>query len=453
MKKRPIRSEITVAAFGALFLTLVTVSAGAAIDGITGPAFNLSVGTGHISTPDGGSVLIWGYADGAGLAQYPGPTLIVNQGEVVTVTLTNNLTVAGAGPPPNVSMVFPGQQVVVAPADPGVAGGITSEAAPGSTVTYEFTATNAGTYTYYSGTDSALQVEMGLTGVIIVRPAAGVDRAYSHPDSQFDREYLFFLSEMDPRIHQEVEFNGPAGVATTDYLANYFPLLWFINGRNAPDVMSPAGVSWLPHQPYNCVPRMHPGEKLLLRVVGGGRDLHPFHHHGSHSRIIARDGRLLESISGAGPDLSHEVFTIQSHPGGTVDAIFEWTGKGLNWDIYGGTDVAMPHTCNGKAVGVAQDLGAPDFDPITHEYCPDHGKPFPVSLPAGPNMAFGGFYGGSPYLGTLGSLPPGEGGMNPNGGFGYMWHSHTEKEMTNYDIFPGGMMTMMIIEAPGVLIP
>jgi len=114
MKKRPIRSEITVAAFGALFLTLVTVSAGAAIDGITGPAFNLSVGTGHISTPDGGSVLIWGYADGAGLAQYPGPTLIVNQGEVVTVTLTNNLTVAGAGPPPNVSMVFPGQQVVTA---------------------------------------------------------------------------------------------------------------------------------------------------------------------------------------------------------------------------------------------------------------------------------------------------------------------------------------------------
>ena len=40
-----------------------------------------------------------------------------------------------------------------------------------------------------------------------------------------------------------------------------------------------------------------------------------------------------------------------------------------------------------------------------------------------------------------------------NGGYGYMWHSHTEKEMVNYDIFPGGMMTMMIIEAPGVAIP
>jgi hypothetical protein len=62
-------------------------------------------------------------------------------------------------------------------------------------------------------------------------------------------------------------------------------------------------------------------------------------------------------------------------------------------------------------------------------------------------------YGGSPFLGTLGSLPPGEGGLNPNAGFVFMWHSHTEKEMTNWDIFPGGMMTMLIIEPPGVPIP
>ena len=33
----------------------------------------------------------------------------------------------------------------------------------------------------------------------------------------------------------------------------------------------------------------------------------------------------------AGPVL----FTIPSAPGGTVDAIFEWTGKDLGWDMYG----------------------------------------------------------------------------------------------------------------------
>lgn len=453
MKNISIRLAGIMAAIGTLFLSLSTVSTQASIDGITGPAFNLSVGTGRVSTPDGGNILVWGYADGAGPAQYPGPTLIVDQGDVVTVTLTNNLTVAGTAPPPNVSIVFPGQQVDISPTDPGVPGILTAEAAPGSTVTYTFTATHAGTYSYYSGTDSALQVEMGLTGALIVRPTFGAGYAYNHTDARFDREYLFLLSEMDPRIHEVVEFQGPAGVAPTGYLADYFPVVWFINGRNAPDTMSAAGVPWLPHQPYNIVPRMHPGERMLLRVIGGGRDLHPFHHHGSHSRVIARDGRLLESAPGAGADLSHEVFTIQTHPGNTVDAVFEWTGKGLNWDVYGGTDVNMPHTCNGKAVGEPQDAGAPEFDPITHEYCPDHGKPLPVLLPAAQNLAFGGFYGGSAYLGTLGSLPPGEGGLNPNGGFAYMWHSHTEKEMTNYDIFPGGMMTMMIIEAPGVTIP
>jgi hypothetical protein len=65
------------------------------------------------------------------------------------------------------------------------------------------------------------------------------------------------------------------------------------------------------------------------------------------------------------------------------------------------------------------------------------------------DLAYGGFWSGSPFLGGMGSLPPGEGGLNPNAGFAYMWHSHTEKEMTNNDIFPGGMMTMMIVLPPG----
>jgi hypothetical protein len=34
-----------------------------------------------------------------------------------------------------------------------------------------------------------------------------------------------------------------------------------------------------------------------------------------------------------------------------------------------------------------------------------------------------------------------------------MWHSHTERELTNYDVFPGGMMTMLIVEPLAVPIP
>ncbi len=64
------------------------------------------------------------------------------------------------------------------------------------------------------------------------------------------------------------------------------------------------------------------------------------------------------------------------------------------------------------------------------------------------SLAFGGFYSGSPYLGFSGSLPPGEGGLNPWGGFTYMWHSHTEKELVNNDVFPGGMLTLLVIVSP-----
>ena len=40
--------------------------------------------------------------------------------------------------------------------------------------------------------------------------------------------------------------------------------------------------------------------------------------------------------------------------------------------------------------------------------------------------------------------------MNPGAGFAYMWHSHTERELVNNDVFPGGMMTMLIVEGPGI---
>lgn len=449
-----------VALFTAMLLLFPTGQAEAAIDGVTGTKFRIVAKTDYVSTADGGSMQFWGYSLGASRPQYPGPTLIVNEGEEITITHINRLKVAGGGPAPNTSIVFPGMQVKATCAKPGIDtcadGDLTMEAErDGDQVRYIFTPDKPGTYMYYSGTNVGLQVEMGLIGTIIVRPTGynpSAPTAYGHADTAFDREYLFFLSEMDPRIHLEVEQNGPDSPTLKGYLDNYFSNYWFINGRTAPDDLAGSNVFWLPTQPYNSNPRMHPGEHVLMRVVGAGREMHPFHHHGNHAKVIARDGVLLESTPGAGPDIGREGFTITSEPGKTVDAIFTWTGEGLNWDIYGGTDVAdtHDHACGMSANVAAGWDGVTIYDPVTGEYCPDHGKPFPVVLPGLQELAFGGWWGGSPYLGTLGTLPPGEGGLNPNGGFSFMWHSHTEKELTNWDIFPGGMLTMMIIEPPGV---
>src|SRR6516162_10681517 len=98
----------------AAFAMLLTATAYAAAPGITGPTFNLTAQAAYITQPDGRMVYSWGYGcNGApsGFAQavngskqmaaatcptmqIPGPTLIVTQGQPVTVTLTNNLPAA-----------------------------------------------------------------------------------------------------------------------------------------------------------------------------------------------------------------------------------------------------------------------------------------------------------------------------------------------------------------------
>jgi manganese oxidase len=420
----------------AVLLTAMTGPAWAAhlvhdIDGVIGQNFSFTAKAGHLSTAEGNSVYFWGYANGTGPAQYSGPTMIVTEDAPVTVTLRNELPVP-------VSIIFPGQAGVTASG--GSLGALTQEApagtpaAPGGPVTYTFTPTEPGTYLYESGTQGDLQTEMGLVGALIVRPS-GYDavsnrKAYAHADSVYEHEYLYLLTDMDESIHDQVEAQVRQGSTIQVDTTKRFPVYWFINGRTGPDTVLPAAVPWLPHQPYDALTLIHATDKVLMRVIGAGRDSHPFHHHGNHAKVIARDGRFLSTAGqtggAVGADLAYQVFTIPSSPGSTYDALFSWTGEKLGWDIYG------------HAPG----------DPLAPgEYAPDHGKPFPVKLPTDQDLTFGQMYSGSPFLGVQGTLPPGEGGFNPVGGFLYMWHSHNEKELCNNNIFGGGMLTFLLIAA------
>src|SRR5579863_9384788 len=172
-----------------------------------------------------------------------GPTMVVTEGQAVTIHLTNNLPTAAG----NTSILFPGFNVT---ASGGVTGLLTQEAAPGSTVTYTFTASSPGTHAYYSGTQGDLQIEMGLYGAIIVLPAvvpancnttvtnlygktdygttahiAGFPEqdfrlahaAYDHSKTCYDREYLFQWAEMDSRIHKQAlaEVQASAAACST----------------------------------------------------------------------------------------------------------------------------------------------------------------------------------------------------------------------------------------------
>lgn len=439
------------AALLAMFLAPFSSDAQAGIRGHTGPTFNLTVKDGYVTMADGGVIYMWGYALPGGEMQYPGPTLIVNQGDVVTIDLTNELAVAGAAAAMPSSIVFPGMDNVTATCVVATCGaGLMTTEAPAdglTTVRYSFTADRPGTFQYHSGTRPDLQVEMGLVGAIIVRPTGfvhaddeatapdpGNQIAYNDSRTAYDHEYLYVLTEVDMEVHDMVLGIGQAWAATGggipalfDWLAGheYKPVYWFVNGRGAFDTLVADGAPWLPSQPYGSLARAHPGQTLLLRMIGAGRDLHPFHTHGNNFTTIGRDANLLESASGLGPDLGWSDFTQLVVPGQTTDALWSWSDKGLGFDIYG------------HAPGDGMEPGE---DPA------NHGNPLPTSLPQLQDTTFGGFYSGSPFLGSFGDLPPGEGGLNLDGGLFFMWHSHNELELVNNDIFPGGMLTMLIVE-------
>ena len=490
----------------------------AASPGITGPTFNLVASASHISQPDGTFVYSWGFGcDGspAGYApaamngtfcnimQVPAPTLIVTEGETVTVHLRNNLPNAAG----NTSILFPGFNVTTSG---GVDGLLTKEAQPPvcnpaanagcDMVTYTFTATTPGTRAYYSGTQGDLQIEMGLYGAVIVLPnsipancTSGIHAsndtaqsfhnegdfrlahaAYNHPSACYDREYLFQFSEMDDRIHREAEEQSARtctscmNVATEPYVPSYF----MVNGRSMPDLMDPNYAREYPHQPYNGDPHMHPGELTLLRIVGQGRWQHPFHEHGNHVRVLARDGNIILSESDPNSLAGPALFTTTTTPGQTIDGIYYWTGKGLNWDAYGhkpgSTDPNATLPCTPDANG----YNTGDPTAINYfEWCQDHNKPLqaapfgdvagggPATLPDPNILVNGAWFGGSPYLGpnatvravgSTGTTPPsGTIGNSPTdeAGFAFMWHSHNEREITTNNIFPGGMMMMMLVDS------
>ncbi|WP_197325398.1 multicopper oxidase family protein [Ralstonia solanacearum] len=510
----------------AIALLLLSIAARAAVPGITGPTFDLTAQPGRSNQPDGASVYTWGYGcnprtvpgfmpsvnplDGQNCPsmQTPGPTLIVKQGDVVTVTLTNNLPPAAG----NTSILFPGFQVCSATLDPntgacsgtptGVQGLLAREAQTGKTVTYTFIATTPGTHAYYSGTQGDLQVEMGLYGALIVLPTVSgsvvvppgcravssalpdgqadyrnAAAAYNHSMACYDREYLFQFSEMDPAIHAQAEqqANLPCTQPTGCMVVRtepYHPAYFLVNGRSMPDDMDTNYAPQYPNQPYNGNPHMHPGELVLLRIIGTGRWQHPFHEHGNHVRVLARDGNLLLSQSDPSKVAGPLLFTTTTTPGLAMDGIFYWTGKGLNWDVYGHKpgdgSVCIPDA-NGY---YTQDPKAPNY----YEWCADHTKPLeahpfgnvnsggPVTLPDPNIFANGAWYAGSPYLGpdatiravgATGTTPPSGLIVNPpttEAGFAFMWHSHNEREITTNNIFPGGMMMMMLVDPQAFVI-
>jgi FtsP/CotA-like multicopper oxidase with cupredoxin domain len=379
-------------------------------------AFTLTASGGYISTPDGNSIYMWSYGPSGGAFQLPGPTMCVDSGTPVTLVLHNTL-------PENTSIVFPGQTHVLAdgrPAQPetDASGNLTSlttsAAATSGAVTYTFTAGSPGTYLYQSGTDVQKQVQMGLFGALVVRPAGHHDQENLRADSAFDpnHEYLYMLSEIDPDLHLAVE--RKRAYDFTKYRARYF----MINGRSMPDTIAPNRAAWLPNQPYGALIHIRPyhptdnPKPALIRYLNAGTVSYPFHPHGSDEQLISRDGHPAQGPSGQ--DLSFSNFLVDVAPGQTVDTLMVWKD-------------------------------AEHWNPTTN--------PIPVPLPQLQDQIVGPgtetWFSENPYLGgAKGEIPAGIVQNNQCGEYYHVAHSHALEQATNYGASFGGMMTLIRIDPP-----
>lgn len=251
--RRLIAFLAAVAALAAL-VTLRTVASSTA-QVTPDVTIDLCAKAGTVDLPGNPSVPIWGFvnkptgvpcSDPGVEAAIPGPVLEATDGEVVAVNVTNEL----ADP---VSVDFPGIDL-----DPGA-----TEAAPGATVTYTFTAA-PGSYVYESGADAGRQAAMGLYGALVVHPTTP-GQAYDDPSTAFDSETVAVLSEIDP------DFNADP---TAFNLLNWKPTYWLINGEAHPDT--------------NTIPAAA-GDDVLVRYVNPGPENVTMTMLGLRARLLATD--------------------------------------------------------------------------------------------------------------------------------------------------------------------
>jgi FtsP/CotA-like multicopper oxidase with cupredoxin domain len=129
--------------------------------------------------------------------------------------------------------------------------------------TYEFTVVEPpGSYMYHSHHNATAQVGKGLLGAFVVEPRT----------RGWDVEQAVVLGD------------GELG--------------YTINGKGFP-ATAPLAVKR--------------GQRVLLRFMNAGAQLHPMHLHGFHFRVVARDGR---------PVTPYDVDTLTVGPGERYDALF-----------------------------------------------------------------------------------------------------------------------------------
>jgi manganese oxidase len=235
--------------------------------------------------------------------EVPGPRLHIRQGDRVRINLSNKLpeatTIHWHG------LILPN----------GMDGPAEITQAPvksGGTFTYEFAATQHGTYFYHPHAKPDRTQALGLYGALIIDPANPADEAPA------DHEYVIQLQEWLMREGLTYPAMPMDGMQP-----NYFT----INGKAYPATET--------------IP-MKLGETLKVRFIGTNNGfIHPMHIHGGPFEVVARDGETIPASARFSAD------TVNVGPGQRYDVVWKARERG-KWLIH----CHIPHHTSNNNVEV-----------------------------------------------------------------------------------------------------
>lgn len=213
----------------------------------------------------------------------------------------------------------------------------------GRDFTYVFNSHDPGTYMYHCHVEDVEHVQMGMTGLVFVRPYQDSNTTlypsgtyvYNDGDGStgYDREFAMFLSEVWAESHwADAHIQLPEW---SDYKTDFA----LLNGRVYPDTLAPngsidpfnpvtdpngdliatAGYEHLQYQPLSSLVNCIAGERVLLRFANLGFKQAAMTLTGIKMQVVGRDATFLRNGS---TSTSYATNTVSLNAGESADVIF-----------------------------------------------------------------------------------------------------------------------------------
>jgi FtsP/CotA-like multicopper oxidase with cupredoxin domain len=226
----------------------------------------------------------------------------------------------------------------------------------GKQLTYFYRPHREGTYMWHCHFEDVEHVQMGMTGIVFVRPLqdgtpiGGFTKfAYNDGDGStgYHRHFAILLNEVWKNFH-DGDRDIQESIAT-DYEPQWFTL----NGRCYPQTTLPndhhgedSGITTENanygtqdrSQPNSSLVQANPGERILLRLADLGYQQHAMQLPGIPMHVVGQDASLLRDGT---TDTSYWTSTLYLGPGEARDVLFDAPAYDANSP--GGTDGVGPY--------------------------------------------------------------------------------------------------------------